>query len=279
MKLFKTLSIAALTAVLLSSCNSDPSNSQTLNMSMLYYVTSATGEAYSLGLSEFALDYSHTSDCEITANNVLVPGLGNSTSFKFEDLTMSGTQSGFKLASGSTAASKIVCNIEGPWMNTVYTMNDGTIDMLAMNRTPIFFSITNAVGPDGDAVTSSEAGKNLFMISINEADINNDNRTLDFLIDNAEFKTDMSESIRLKGIKFKIVGDRLSFSADELPVYLKSSSTASASHKVLNLRASGKIGGDYSVSFVWQEIDGEGDTTDYNVSSTLKTLLPTNTDK
>lgn len=279
MKILKYFTLAALTVALMTSCDSNNSNSQTFNMSMLYYTTSASGEAYSLGTTEFKLDYSNVSKCAITSNNVMLPGSNNSMSFKFEDLILTGTNSGFKLVSGSAASDKVTCSIDGPWMNTMYTMDDGSISMLAMNRAPIFYSITNVVSSDSEEspFTTSQADKNLYMISINEADINTDRRSLDFMIDNAQFKTDMNESVQLKGISFKIVGDRLSFSANELPVYLKASSTASQLHKVLNLRASGKIGGDYSVSFVWQETDAEGATTDYNVSATLKTLLSSQT--
>lgn len=55
MKILKYFTLAALTVALMTSCDSNNSNSQTFNMSMLYYTTSASGEAYSLGTTVFKL--------------------------------------------------------------------------------------------------------------------------------------------------------------------------------------------------------------------------------
>jgi len=275
MKIFKYLSFAALSMIFMTSCDSGGSNTQEFSMSMLYYATSVSGEAYSIGDAEFHLDYSNSADCSITTNKLLVPGVGNTMTVKYDDLILSGSNSGFKLLSGSQAAAKVTCNIDGPWMNTTFTVKDANADILAMNRAQVFYSITNVVAPDGETVTTSQADKNLFQIQVNEADINTPNRSINFLMANAEFKKDeVVEDVAAKNIKFKIVGDRLSFSADELPVYKRiSDKDAISYYKILNLSGSGKIGSDYSVSFVWREIDKDGDATDYQVQTTLKNIL------
>lgn len=263
---------------LLASCDTNDSNTQTFNMGMLYYVTSSSGEAYSVGTTEFALDYSNVSDCEITAAGVLVPGVGNSMTLKYDKLIMSGTTSGFRIVSGTNAAASVSCSVDGPWMNTTCVINDADAKILAMSRSLVFYSITNAVDAAGASLTTSQADKNAFMIQINEANVNSATRTMDLLIDNAQFKQNMNEAVRLKNINFSISGDRLSFSASELPVYLGVNSTGNSvmtnKYKVKNLSGSGKIGGDYSVSFTWEEI-GDESTVEYQVQTTLKNLLST----
>lgn len=277
MKILKYLSFAALSMFFMTSCDSGGSNTQEFSMSMLFYATSASGEAYSIGDAEFHLDYSNAADCSITANKLLVPGMGNTTSVKYDNLVLSGTNSGFKLSSSSQATTKLVCGIDGPWMNTTFTAKDANADILAMNRAQVFYSITNSVAPDGETVTTSQADKNLFQIQINEADINTANRSINFLMANAEFKSGddaVVEDVATKNIKFKIVGDRLQFSATELPVYKRvSDQEALSAYKILNLSGTGKVGGDYSVSFVWREIDKDGNTADYQVQTTLKNVL------
>ncbi|MBD5267921.1 MAG: hypothetical protein HDS41_07105 [Bacteroides sp.] len=278
MNLLKSLTFSVLGMSLLASCDTNDSNTQTFNMGMLYYATSPSGEAYSVGTTEFSLDYSNVSDCEITASGVLVPGVGNSMTMKYDKLTMSGTTTGFKIVSGTNASTSVVCSVDGPWMNTTCTINDGDSRILAMSRSMVFYSITNAVDPEGASLTTSQADKNAYMIQINEANVNSSTRTLNLLIDNAQFKQNMSEAVQLKNINFSISGDRLSFSASELPVYLGVNSPNNAvmtnKYKVKDLSGSGKIGGDYSVSFTWQEIDEES-TVEYQVQATLKNLLST----
>lgn len=278
MKLLKSLTFSVLSMLLLASCDTNDSNTQIFNMGMLYYATSSTGEAYSVGTTEFEMDYSDVSNCSLTATGVLIPGMGNSMPFKCEKLTLTGSASGFKLVSGSNASTSVVCSIDGPWMNTTYTLNNGDVNILAMSRSQVFYTITNAVDPEGTALTTEQADKNAFMIQVNEADINSANRTLNVLIDNAQFKQNMGEAVQLKNINFNINNGRLLFSASELPVFLGTTSTTPVmtnKYKVKNLTGNGKIGGDYSISFTWQEVGENDATVDYQVQATLKNLLST----
>lgn len=275
MKILKYLSFAALSMFLMTSCDSGGSNTQDFSMGMLYYATSASGEAYSIGNADFHFDYSNTGDCSITANKVMVPGAGNAMTFKYDYLTLTGSNTGFKLVSGSTAASKLSCAIDGPYMNTTFTAKDANVEILAVNRGPAFYSITNSVGPDGSAVSTSQGDENLFQIQINEENINTPNRTINFVMANARFKDgELIADLATKNINFKIVGDRMQFSAADLPVYKRTTDKDPLSaYKILNLSGTGKIGGDYSVSFVWREVDSDGNATDYQVRSTLKNVL------
>lgn len=274
MRTFKSLFIATLSTILLMSCDSDGSNSQSFSMSMLYYATSDSGEAYSLGAAQFDLDYSNPSDCGISVNGVLLPGVGNATTVNLSRLTMGGTTTGFVLKSATNATQKVNCTISGS--NVAMSVVDGGTTLIGMNRSPVFYSITTVVdGANTPVKTTEQADRNLFMLSINDADINGSTRSLAMLIDKAEFHDGMLESITVRKIGFKIDGDRLTFSSDECPVSVGGASTVSEDHKILNLRGAGTIGSDYSVNFVWREIDDAGVATDYTVSATLKNNFTT----
>lgn len=272
MRLLKYLTFAVLTAAIITSCDSSGSNTQSFSMDMVYYASTASSESYSYGSTQFNLDYSDPAYCSMVVSGLLVPGIGNSMTYRYDNLTMVGTTSGFTLVSGSQAATKVECSIGGPWMNTTFSVSDGSASILAMSRSQVFYSITTVTSPDGNILSTSQADQNLFMITINEANISSDDRSLNFLIKNAHFKDNMSVSLQLKNINFQIVDGRLLFSADELPVYLSSGDLPSE-YEVLNFAASGKIGGDYTVSFVWRELGSDDSTTDYQVQTTLKTLL------
>lgn len=289
MMINKTILAAALVAVALTSCETkENSHRETQPFEMLNYVTNGTDETYSIGISAITIEYIGTSASGLSIRDVVMNG-GEKKNFEVTGLTNKNVTNGMGfIESASSAApgmTDLSINLLGgtsfisTW-NLFYNFTAGTEKVCGMPKVSFYFSKTNVTDPVGAPVLTTEDGsKNRYQITVNDKDINTASRTLNIYVIGASFMQGMpAMNMVFKDVPFEIENGVLKFAINRLvPSVLagENGTTEVPNDKfpITDLEGVGRIGDEVTLKYSCTPTLNEGNSTTYNVESTLKFRL------
>lgn len=289
MKILKSTILSIALAATLASCDSENSNTQTIQFGMLNYAESAAGGEYSLGSMTVVMNFSNTNENSLTLENLLLPGNSNYGSQVFNSMSSKLNNEGYEFTKTSATGVpewNVTGYIRGAFNNAYYTLNsaDNTLKVWGMRAEQTYPSVTSTTDEAGkpyNVTSESERLFNIYSIVINNAKVNTAERTLNFYLQNASLYEGMEPvTFVVQNVPFSISGGVLSFDIDEavpgkVAGSLLAQPTVMKGYKVTGLKGRGMIGGTINAEFVWEQ-PAEGTTAakTVNASSRLMNVIP-----
>lgn len=279
-------------ATTLAACDSDTSNTQTIQFTMLNYAESVNGGEYSLGAMTVVMNYSNVNENAITLENLLLPGNSNYGSQTFNNMASKLTNEGYEFTKTSaTGVSEwnLTGYIRGSFNNAYFTLNsaDNAVRLWGMRAEQTYPSVSTCTDEASKVYSVTSSGENLlniYSIVVNNAKVNTNERTLNLYLQNASLYEGMEPvSFVVQNVPFSISGGVLSFElAEAVPGKVAGSLLAKPTdmtgYKVTGVKGRGTIGGTINVEFEWEQpAEGIQPAKTVKVTSRLMNVIPSAT--